>query len=81
MERQQSEMSIGVEASRLSRRTLTLRKHLSAALAQLSRWRQLSKDRAELARMSDDRLRDIGLSRADVQKEAARPFWDAPSRR
>jgi uncharacterized protein YjiS (DUF1127 family) len=79
MERQQNEMSVGVEALRLSRRTL--REHLSAALAQLRRWRQLSKDRAELARMSDDRLRDIGLSRADVHKEAARRFWDDPLRR
>jgi uncharacterized protein YjiS (DUF1127 family) len=79
MERPQNEMGVGVEAPRLSRRTL--RKHLSAALAQLRRWRQLGKDRAELARMSDERLRDIGLSRADVLKEAARPFWDASSRR
>ena len=77
MERQQNEMSVGVEALRLSR----LRKHLSAALAQLRRWRQMSKDRAELARMSDDRLRDIGLSRADVLKGTTRSFWDAPSRR
>jgi uncharacterized protein YjiS (DUF1127 family) len=77
MERQQNEMSVGVEALRLSR----LSKHLSAALAQLRRWRQLSKDRAELARMSDDRLRDIGLSRAEVLKEATRPFWDDPLRR
>ena len=79
MERQQNEMSVGVEALRLSRRTL--RRHLSAARAQLKRWRQVSKDRAELARMSDDRLRDIGLSRADVLKETSRPFWDASSRR
>lgn len=79
MERPQNEMSVGIETLRLSLRTL--RKHLSAALAQLGRWRQVSKDRAELARMSDDRLRDIGLSRADVLKETARPFWDAPSKR
>ena len=79
MERQQNEMSVGVKALRLSRRML--KKHLSTARAQLKRWRQVSKDRAELARMSDDRLRDIGLSRADVLKETSRPFWDASSRR
>jgi uncharacterized protein YjiS (DUF1127 family) len=79
MERQQNAMSVGVEALRLA--LDTSKQHLSSALAQLSRWRRLSKDRAELARMSDARLRDIGLSRADVLKEAARPFWDATSRR
>ena len=56
-------------------------RHLSRALAKLGRWHQLSKDRAELARMSDDRLRDIGLSRADVVRESARPFWDDPLKR
>ncbi|CAI8976046.1 DUF1127 domain-containing protein [Pseudomonas sp. IT-P176] len=55
--------------------------HLYRALAQLGRWRQLSRDRAELARMSDDRLRDIGLSRADVVRESSRPFWDDPLKR
>lgn len=49
-------------------------RHVCRAFAQLGRWRQLSKDRAELARMSDDRLRDIGLSRADVVRESSRPF-------
>lgn len=56
-------------------------RHLSRALAQLGRWRQLSRDRAELAQMSDERLRDIGLSRADVARESSRPFWDDPLKR
>lgn len=79
MERQQHARSVGVEVFRLALHTS--RQHLSSALAQLSRWRQLSKDRAELARMSDHRLRDIGLSRADVLKESSRPFWDDPLKR
>jgi uncharacterized protein YjiS (DUF1127 family) len=54
---------------------------LSRATAQLMRWRQLSRDRAELARLSDDCLRDIGLSRADVMLESSRPFWDDPLKR
>ncbi len=54
---------------------------LARATAQLMRWRQLSRDRAELARLSDDRLRDIGLSRADVMWESSRPFWDDPLKR
>ena len=54
---------------------------LSRATAQLMRWRQLSRDRAVLARLSDDCLRDIGLSRADVMLESSRPFWDDPRKR
>ena len=54
---------------------------LSRATAQLKRWRQLSRDRAVLARLSDDCLRDIGLSRADVMLESSRPFWDDPHKR
>jgi uncharacterized protein YjiS (DUF1127 family) len=31
-----------------------------------------------LAGMSDEALKDIGLSRADVERETVRPFWDDP---
>lgn len=58
-----------------------LRQPVQAAITQLQRWRQLNRDRRELARLSDDCLRDIGLSRADVRRESARPFWDDPLRR
>ncbi|VVO98545.1 hypothetical protein PS850_02742 [Pseudomonas fluorescens] len=54
---------------------------LSRATARLMRWRQLSRDRVELARLSDDCLRDIGLSRAEVMLESSRPFWDDPLKR
>jgi uncharacterized protein YjiS (DUF1127 family) len=53
----------------------------SRAVKQLVRWHQLRRDRIELMRLSDDRLRDIGLSRADVQRESRRPFWHDPLRR
>lgn len=58
-----------------------LRQPVWAAITQLRRWRQLSRDRTELARLSDDCLRDIGLSRADVCRESVRPFWDDPLKR
>ena len=32
--------------------------------------------RSALERLSDARLRDIGLTRADVEHEVRRPFWD-----
>jgi uncharacterized protein YjiS (DUF1127 family) len=58
-----------------------LQQPVRAAITQLQRWRQLNRDRRELARLSDDCLRDIGLSRADVRRESARPFWDDPFKR
>jgi uncharacterized protein YjiS (DUF1127 family) len=47
-------------------------------LQQLKRWRQLARQREELARMSDELLKDIGLNRADVMQESERHFWDDP---
>ena len=38
-------------------------------------WRQ----RRRLAELDDAALRDIGISRADALREAARKPWDAPS--
>jgi uncharacterized protein YjiS (DUF1127 family) len=29
-----------------------------------------------LRHLSDDMLKDIGISREDVQRESHRPFWD-----
>ncbi|HYD99329.1 MAG TPA: DUF1127 domain-containing protein [Alphaproteobacteria bacterium] len=31
--------------------------------------------RRHLATLTDDMLRDIGLSRADVESELSKPFW------
>ena len=38
----------------------------------------LYRQRRALEEMDDAQLKDIGLTRDDVRKEAARPFWDAP---
>lgn len=51
---------------------------LRAAWAQLGRWHALYRQRQQLAAMSDEMLKDIGLSRADIQMEVSRPFWDEP---
>lgn len=40
------------------------------------RWRQLRRERYALRHLSDDMLKDIGISREAVQREARRPFWD-----
>ncbi|WP_244613404.1 DUF1127 domain-containing protein [Modicisalibacter radicis] len=42
----------------------------------LRRWQQLHHERSQLWSLSDATLRDIGLSRADVEREASRSFWD-----
>lgn len=48
---------------------------------QLQRWSALSRQRRQLAALSDHALKDIGLSRADIETEINRPFWDEPFRR
>lgn len=34
-----------------------------------------ARDRRQLARLSDRQLADIGLARADIERELGRPFW------
>ena len=72
MERQRTPVRAGAR---------TAGQRLRSAVAQVNRWRQLSKDRAELARLSNEQLRDIGLNRLDVLRETSRPFWDDPLKR
>jgi len=41
----------------------------------LATWRQRAADRQHLLTLDDGMLRDIGLSRADVEFESSKPFW------
>lgn len=45
-------------------------------IAKLLLWRRTSMQREELGKMSDELLKDIGISRAEAGREAQRPFWD-----
>lgn len=45
-------------------------------VAKLLLWRQIALQREELGRMSDELLKDIGISRAEAAREARRHFWD-----
>jgi uncharacterized protein YjiS (DUF1127 family) len=54
---------------------------LASVWGMLRRWRQLARERGQLARLDDAALKDLGLSRADVLQEAERPFWDDPLRK
>lgn len=38
-------------------------------------WQYRAHERAHLMTLDDRMLRDIGLARADVENEAAKPFW------
>ena len=41
----------------------------------LREWRRRSKDRAQLAALNDRMLTDIGISRAEAEFLANKPFW------
>lgn len=41
----------------------------------LSAWQRRFVDRRTLAELDDHMLRDIGLTRADLEMELLRPFW------
>lgn len=51
---------------------------VSDLLHKFSRWYELHREREMLAGLSDEALKDIGISRADVEHETVRPFWDDP---
>jgi len=38
-------------------------------------WQERSRQRFQLLSLSDHALKDVGLSRADVEQEAGKPFW------
>ena len=40
-------------------------------------WRELSRQRSQLNKISDALLKDAGISRIDAACEAERPFWDS----
>jgi uncharacterized protein YjiS (DUF1127 family) len=44
-------------------------------LATLREWHRRAHDRAELAKLDDRMLRDIGLTQADAVFLSSKPFW------
>ena len=43
----------------------------------LYQWQKRASDRHHLRRLDDRMLKDLGLSRADVEGEVGKPFWTA----
>jgi len=60
---------------------LVARSSVFGLLHTVSRWQVLHRERQMLAGMSDDALKDIGLSRIDVEQEIHRHFWEDPLRK
>ena len=48
---------------------------LIGALDMILEWIERSKQRAELAGLESDALHDLGLSRADLDAECRKHFW------
>ena len=49
---------------------------VAVAVVRLLCWQELARQRRALLTLDDRMLKDIGITRADAQLEASRPFWD-----
>jgi uncharacterized protein YjiS (DUF1127 family) len=47
------------------------------AVLKLMVWQERARERRRLATLDDHMLRDIGLSRSQVEYEISKPFWQA----
>jgi uncharacterized protein YjiS (DUF1127 family) len=50
-------------------------KALLRGFDRLAAWQQRAYERRQLRMLDDHMLHDVGLSRADVESEARKPFW------
>jgi uncharacterized protein YjiS (DUF1127 family) len=60
---------------RLASRPSGARRLAAIGLARLLHWHELARQRRALLALSDHMLKDIGISRAEAEREASRPFW------
>ena len=65
----------------LAHRSALARRRGASPLALLAAMLRQARERAALTRLDDAALDDIGVTRAEAEREAARAFWDvAPQR-
>lgn len=57
---------------------LLVKRPLAGVFQRVCRWYAMQRERQVLAEMSDDSLKDIGLTRADVEHECHRSVWNDP---
>lgn len=48
---------------------------LVRVIDQLLTWQDRARERAHLRDLSDRMMKDMGLSRADIDGESSKPFW------
>ena len=70
-------MTTTVLKNRFAVRTDTLASMLTGAWATIGLWRERARQRRDLAEMSPEMLRDIGVSVSAARHEAGKPFWSA----
>jgi uncharacterized protein YjiS (DUF1127 family) len=61
--------------SRSASGTTVLFASIRRVLGVLSEWQKRAAGRYTLASLDDYLLRDVGLTRADVERELVKPFW------
>ncbi len=59
-----------------ARRPLSITVMLQRFAARLALAPERYRQRCMLSELTDEQLRDVGLTRRDVQRECAKPFWD-----
>ncbi len=59
-----------------ARRPLSITVMLQRFAARLALASERYRQRRTLTDLTDEQLRDVGLTRRDVQRECAKPFWD-----
>lgn len=52
-----------------------VKKDVLQIMRQLWIWHERSRQRFQLQQLSDHSLKDMGLSRVDVEAESQKPFW------
>lgn len=57
--------------------TAEVKSLFSRLLKELSEWNSRAEGRRALATLDDRLLQDIGLNRADANREINKPFWSA----
>ena len=74
---------VGASYATLAGRTVSPPAHLvprgwvAHSFEQALAWLERSRQRRQLQQLGDHMLKDIGLSRADVEAETSKPFWRA----
>lgn len=54
---------------------IRLRDVVAAVIEQVLVWHERAQQRRQLQSLSDHMLRDLGIGRAEVAAETAKPFW------